>query len=157
MYSADELDIIVDQWLNVIEPLSLERPGAYVATNCVLVTGRASLLGREKVWAVVSDGRQLLARKRRHTLPGMLRDLAQKLKDFTPPYTNIVVDESQLFTTIELTLIRHLAPAGPDDLFFSEDRRQSIRKGSFTWRDVGVEVKADLLGSTSIIGRQNRS
>lgn len=42
------------------------------------------------------------------------------------------------FTTAKF--IRHLAPQGPDDLFFCMDRNQSIRREAFSWKDVGISV-----------------
>lgn len=146
VYTSEQIKLIIEQWLGVIDAYGVQTIDQYLAVKHGPEVTCLSRQERKQVWAAVSEGRKILVRKRRLTLPAMVRQFVGQIAIDGPPFTNVVVDEAQLFTPVELEAIRYLAPKGFDDLFFCEDRRQSVRRGAFHWSHVGVDVKGRSFG-----------
>jgi hypothetical protein len=92
-------------------------------------TGRGTVLTRSKrdaIWPVFEEYRAQLASKKLKEVDDAYRDAVFLLQSKTPPYTSIIVDETQDFGPQALKLIRAMAPQEPNDLFFVGDGHQRI-------------------------------
>jgi hypothetical protein len=92
-------------------------------------TGRGIVLTRAKrdaIWPVFAEYRAQLASRKLKEVDDAYRDAALLLKGETPPYTSIVVDETQDFGPQALRLLRAMAPHDKNDLFFVGDGHQRI-------------------------------
>jgi len=92
--------------------------------------GRGTLLNRAKrdaIWPVFEEYRQQLSSRKLKEVDDAYRDAASLLAgDGVFPYSAIIVDETQDFGPQALKLLRAMAPAGPNDLFFVGDGHQRI-------------------------------
>lgn len=139
-YTQESLQLFVDNWL-VIDGQGVSTNEEYKSLKFESRQANLPQVERARIWEIVTKGREILTRKRRLTLPAMLRHIVEAPEAVKLRFTGVVVDEAQLFTPVELRLIRLLAPEGANDLFFCEDRAQSIRTGAFVWKNVGVDIR----------------
>ncbi|KQS76376.1 3'-5' exonuclease [Rhizobium sp. Leaf383] len=70
---------------------------------------------------------------------GLTDALAKHLPSIGERYTNVLVDEAQDFGTTELSVIRRLVPAGPDDIFLCGDIAQTILPKHRSLQDAGIQ------------------
>ena len=100
-------------------------------------TGRGVVLSRAKrdaVWPVFEEYRGQLASRKLKEVDDAYRDVAEIIaseaqvagESYTPPYSAIVIDETQDLGPQALNLLRALIPAGENDLFFVGDGHQRI-------------------------------
>lgn len=92
-------------------------------------TGRGTVLTRGKrdaIWPVFEEYRAQLASRKLKEVDDAYRDAAILLRDKPPPYSSIVIDETQDFGPQALMLLRAMAPQEQNDLFFVGDGHQRI-------------------------------
>ena len=92
-------------------------------------TGRGTVLTRGKrdaIWPVFEEYRAQLASRKLKEVDDAYRDAAILLRDKSPPYSSIVVDETQDFGPQALILLRAMVPKEQNDLFFVGDGHQRI-------------------------------
>jgi superfamily I DNA/RNA helicase len=92
-------------------------------------SGRGTVLTRAKrdaIWPVFAEYRAQLSSKKLKEVDDAYRDAALLLQGENPPYTSIVVDETQDFGPQALRLLRAMVPEGSNDLFFVGDGHQRI-------------------------------
>jgi hypothetical protein len=111
-------------------------------------TGRGTVLTRGKrdaIWPVFEEYRTQLASRKLKEVDDAYRDAALLLKDEPHPYSSIIVDETQDFGPQALTLIRAMAPAANNDLFFVGDGHQRIyprNKASMSASGINIRGRA---------------
>jgi superfamily I DNA/RNA helicase len=91
--------------------------------------GRGTVLTRGKrdaIWPVFEEYRTQLASRKLKEVDDAYRDAATLLQNKPPPYTSIIVDETQDFGPQALRLLRAMAPQEANDLFFVGDGHQRI-------------------------------
>ena len=92
-------------------------------------TGRGTVLTRGKrdaVWPVFAEYRAQLSSRKLKEVDDAYRDAALLLEGEIPPYTSIIVDETQDFGPQALRLLRAMTIPGANDLFFVGDGHQRI-------------------------------
>jgi hypothetical protein len=70
---------------------------------------------------------------------GLTSALAAHVDKIKPGYTSILVDEAQDFGTTELSIVRLLVPAGPNDIFLCGDVAQTILPKHRSLPDAGIK------------------
>jgi hypothetical protein len=91
--------------------------------------GRGTILTRGKrdaIWPVFAEYRAQLSSKKLKEVDDAYHDAALLLESEIPPYTSIVVDETQDFGPQALRLLRAMVGSGTNDLFFVGDGHQRI-------------------------------
>jgi hypothetical protein len=91
--------------------------------------GRGTILNRSKrdaIWPVFEEYRTGLTLRKLKEVDDAYRDAASLLKDLTPVFQSIVVDETQDFGPQALRLLRAMVPHAKNDLFFVGDGHQRI-------------------------------
>jgi superfamily I DNA/RNA helicase len=91
--------------------------------------GRGTVLTRKKrdaIWPVFAEYRAQLSSRKLKEVDDAYRDAALLLEGEVPPYTSIIVDETQDFGPQALRLLRAMTSQGMNDLFFVGDGHQRI-------------------------------
>lgn len=116
-------------------------------------TGRGVVLSRAKrdaVWPVFEEYRGQLASRKLKEVDDAYREVAEIIaseaqvagKSYTPPYSAIVIDETQDLGPQALTLLRAMIPAGENDLFFVGDGHQRIySRNRAIMSRCGIEIR----------------
>ncbi|PTR17226.1 UvrD-like helicase family protein [Nitrosospira sp. Nsp2] len=116
-------------------------------------TGRGVVLNRAKrdaVWPVFEEYRGQLASRKLKEVDDAYREVAETLgaesasaaETHAPPYSAIVVDETQDLGPQALTLLRAMIPAGSNDLFFVGDGHQRIySRNRAVMSRCGIEIR----------------
>jgi superfamily I DNA/RNA helicase len=92
-------------------------------------SGRGTVLTRGKrdaIWPVFAEYRAQLSSRKLKEVDDAYRDAALLLEDEIPPYTSIIVDETQDFGPQALRLLRAMTVQSTNDLFFVGDGHQRI-------------------------------
>jgi superfamily I DNA/RNA helicase len=125
-----EESFYAEEWDQVVAPQGVQSLDDYRRVTRV---GRKTVLSRGKrdlAWPVFEEYRAQLSAKRLKDVDDAYRDAAQLLAEEegarAATYSAIVVDETQDFGPQALRLIRAMAPAGRNDLFFVGDGHQRI-------------------------------
>ncbi len=116
-------------------------------------TGRGVVLSRAKrdaVWPVFEEYRGQLASRKLKEVDDAYREVAEIIASeaqvagvsYTPPYSAIVIDETQDLGPQALTLLRAMIPAGENDLFFVGDGHQRIySRNRAIMSRCGIEIR----------------
>ncbi|WP_341667089.1 UvrD-helicase domain-containing protein [Alcaligenes sp. SDU_A2] len=116
-------------------------------------TGRGVVLSRTKrdaVWPVFEEYRGQLASRKLKEVDDAYREVAEIIASeaqvagvsYTPPYSAIVIDETQDLGPQALTLLRAMIPAGENDLFFVGDGHQRIySRNRAIMSRCGIEIR----------------
>ena len=118
-----------DEWEQVIQARMASRP--WTSTLHVSRVGRGTRLNRAaraKAWRVFEEYRTQLAERGVKEVDDAYRDAAAFLQNDrgTLDYVGVVVDEAQDMGAQAYRLIRHIVPAGANDLFVVGDGHQRI-------------------------------
>lgn len=71
---------------------------------------------------------------------GLTTALLRHKDKLSKRFTNVVIDEAQDFGTMELSLLRQLVPAGPNDIFLCGDIAQHILPKHRVLTEAGIEI-----------------
>ncbi len=132
-----------EEWERVILPQRITSKREYALARR---TGRGVPLNRMQrlaLWPVFEEMRIQLARFRLTTIQDAAHaviDLLGKAPE-RRPYRAVVVDEAQDFGREMMTLIRHLAPPGRNDLFIVGDAHQRIYQRPAPLSQAGIEIR----------------
>lgn len=113
--------------------LTMERTGRRVP---ILEERRADVLAGLKGW------------ERKMKQVGVVDYLAltnaliEKLDSLTPRYDHVLIDEAQDFGTTELSIVRKLVAAGPNDIFLCGDIAQTVLPKHRSLAKAGVQLGA---------------
>ena len=107
--------------------------------------GRGILLNRSKrdaIWPVFAEYRAQLASRKLKEVDDAYRDAAQILSNETPPYSSIVIDETQDFGPQALKLLRAMTPRAANDLLFVGDGHQRIyNRNRAVMSQCGIDIR----------------
>jgi hypothetical protein len=107
--------------------------------------GRGIVLNRGKrdaIWPVFAEYRAQLASRKLKEVDDAYRDAGQLLKGKTPPYSSIVVDETQDFGPQALKLLRAMVPSAANDLLFVGDGHQRIyNRNRAVMSQCGIDIR----------------
>lgn len=71
---------------------------------------------------------------------GVTSALYRHIEEIEPVYRSILVDEVQDFGTLELELIRRMAPEGENDLFLAGDTVQRVHTKQHDFKKAGINI-----------------
>ena len=98
---------------------------------------------RELLWSVFSKVAAALDEHRLLTEPRLFGRLERQLAKMAHPlFEFCVVDEAQDIGVAELRLLAAVGARRPDALFFAGDLGQRIFQTPFSWRALGVDIRA---------------
>lgn len=119
-YAAEFEDVILAQGIQDLT--------TYLVAKRLGRKGQLPRTAREPVWQVIERFQILCDRSGRMTYSMIVAKAASYLDQHKSPtpYRAVVVDEAQDMTAADWRLIRHLAPAGSNDLFLVGDAHQRI-------------------------------
>lgn len=131
-----------EEWQRVILPQQVRtRQDYFLASR----TGRGVALNRRQradIWPVFEEMRAQLARRDAITAEDAIHqaiDILRQGQD-SRQYHAIVVDEGQDFTAQAYSLLRHLAPEQPNDIFIVGDAHQRIYQRTTSLRASGINI-----------------
>ena len=101
--------------------------------------GRLSRKERKQLWNFFSAYRQALEGEGIMEREDMYRELATSIEDGLE-YCAVVADEIEEMTPAALRLIRHIVPAGPNDLFLAGNPFQRIHGQPLSLSDCGIQI-----------------
>jgi hypothetical protein len=133
---------VQDEWQHVIEPLGITTLEAYLqvrreARGIPLNPGQ-----RRRLWPTLAAIRDSLNRHTAGNWSDVARRAAEKIAaSGTRPFAHVIVDEAQDLGPGELTLVRALVAAGPNDIFIASDPFQRIYRERATLARVGIDVR----------------
>ncbi len=130
------------EWDMVMDPQGIRDLDTYKVVERTTRGTPLSPQAREKLWPVFARLHGLLEDEGLLTWSAVCWRVASSLADPTErPYSHVVADEVQDFGPAELSLLRALAPEGPDDVFLAGDGYQRIFKPRSTFVGAGLEVR----------------
>jgi superfamily I DNA/RNA helicase len=107
--------------------------------------GRGIVLNRAKrdaIWPVFAEYRAQLSSKKLKEVDDAYRDAAQLMAGKNPPYSSIVVDETQDFGPQALRLLRAIVPHAANDLLFVGDGHQRIyNRNKAVMSACGIDIR----------------
>ena len=117
-----------DEWEQVIQAHGVTTLDEYLHVSRVGRGTRLNRAARAKVWRVLEEYRTQLAERGVKEVDDAYRDAAAFLQNDrgTLDYVAVVVDEAQDMGAQAYRLIRHIVPAGANDLFVVGDGHQRI-------------------------------
>ena len=80
-------------------------------------------------------------------------DIIDRMPNFKPPFSHIVVDEAQDLTKAQLLVIKRLVSTDTNSITIIADTAQRIYKSGFVWSEIGFEFK----GRTCVLKKNYRS
>lgn len=132
------------EWEEVILAQGITSRDEYRAARRA---GRGSILSRSRrdaIWPVFEEYRTQLASRKLKEIDDAYRDAAGLLAA-TPlanPWSAVIVDETQDFSSQALRLLRAIVPSGPNDLFFVGDGHQRIyKKNRAAMSRCGIDIR----------------
>jgi len=131
-----------EEWQRVILPQRvMTKPEYFKASRA----GRGVPLSRKQraeIWPIFEELRVQLHQKGLRPFEDATLDAIDILRsqDIRLPYRSVVVDEAQDMGPQALTLIRHLVPEQPDDLFIVGDGHQRIYRRKTTMGQCGIRI-----------------
>ncbi len=117
-----------DEWEQVIQAHGVTTVDEYLHVSRVGRGTRLNRAARAKAWRVFEEYRTQLAERGVKEVDDAYRDAAAFLQNDrgTLDYVGVVVDEAQDMGAQAYRLIRHIVPAGANDLFVVGDGHQRI-------------------------------
>ncbi len=136
------LHFLLSEWTDVVDAWQLEDWDSY---RDVARLGRKTRLieSRRKIlWEIYDIARTELLNRELVTIPGMFRELTEKLSASPEPiFDYAIVDESQDLSVAQLRFLAALGSGDPNALFFAGDLGQRIFQQPFSWKSLGVEIR----------------
>ncbi len=126
--------------------------------------GRKTALGalqREAVWKVYEEYQRRLAQAKRHDWSDVSLLMLQVLqtKPFDTPYDDIIVDEAQDLTPVDLRVIQQLVIPSTNStttagsIMILADAAQTLYSRGFSWKQAGIQAR----GHTAILRKNYRN
>jgi len=128
------------EWEAIVDPWGISTWPDYKAFSRA---GRATPLGakqRLQLWKIFEGARNELRAMGRTTWSELCHEVARGAAS-EPPFRHVVADEVQDFGPAELTFLRALVRAGPDDLLVCGDAGQRIFVRPIALAHVGIDVR----------------
>lgn len=130
------------EWEQVLDAWQLESWEAY---RDVVRLGRKTRLPEKQravLWSIFERVRLGLKSRNLITFADLFCRLAVQIaKSSHPPFDFAIVDEAQDLSVPQLRFLAALGAAFPNRLFFAGDIGQRIFQQSFSWKELGVEVR----------------
>ena len=133
-----------DEWEQVIQAHGVTTLDEYLHVSRAGRGTRLNRAARAKVWRVLEEYRTQLAERGVKEVDDAYRDAAAFLQNDrgTLDYVAVVVDEAQDMGAQAYRLIRHIVPAGANDLFVVGDGHQRIYgRNKVVLGRCGIEVR----------------
>jgi mRNA-degrading endonuclease RelE of RelBE toxin-antitoxin system len=135
---------LVSEWEQVVLAQNVRTRDEYFAARRAGRGRRLTRADRAKVWGLIQEFERRLDRdkalgfKQAAVRAG---DIAAGWSDTERPYRHVVIDEAQDLHAAHWTLLRALAPAGPDDMFIVGDTFQRIYDNRVTLGKLGIDIR----------------
>jgi superfamily I DNA/RNA helicase len=132
-----------NEWEHVVQAQDLRSRNDYLRA---LRRGRGDRLTRPQragIWQLFEEFRRQLQQLGKMEWLDVIREtrLYLQQKGNILPYRAIIVDETQDLHPEELRLLRQMAPAGPNDLFFVGDAHQRIYGRPVVLGHCGIDIR----------------
>lgn len=130
-----------DEWEQVIQPQGIKSLQQYYKAPRTGRGRRLDRIQRMKVWPVFEEYRAQLDEHGYREKEDIYADVTRILqaKDLHP-YRAVIVDESQDFSELALTMLRTLVPETDNDLFIVGDAHQRIYGRKITLGKCGIKI-----------------
>ena len=143
-----------EEFKRVIKGLGLKSVGEYKAVERF---GRKTALNgkqREVVWRVYEAYQRRLAVIKQHDWsdPALLALDALQVQPMAHPYDDIVVDEAQDLTPVDLRVIQQLVKLNGSVMILA-DAAQTLYSRGFSWKQAGIQAR----GRTAILRKNFRN
>ena len=131
------------EWEQVVQPQGITTWEQYRDARR---TGRGRALNardRKAVWAALGTVHQALETSDRYTWSGICRRACELIEagQVASPFDAVIVDELQDLNRQELRFARALSAGAPENLMLAGDAGQRIYQGSFSLRELGIDVR----------------
>lgn len=137
--SSVDRGFLWDEWRLIVDAWDVRDADHYRDLPRLGRKTRLAASRRDEVWQVFARVRAELDRTGRETEAGLMHRLARELAE--APSTHVVVDEAQDISVPELHLLKAMAGARPNGLYFAGDIGQRIFRSPFPWKSVGVDIQ----------------
>ncbi|GLZ60945.1 UvrD-helicase domain-containing protein [Micromonospora sp. NBRC 107095] len=135
---------LISEWEQVILAQNIRTRDEYFAARRAGRGRRLNRADRAAVWSLMQEFERRLDRDKAlgfKQAAVRAADIAIAWDDTARPYRHIVIDEAQDLHTAHWTLLRALAPSGPDDLFIVGDTFQRIYNNRVALSSLGIETR----------------
>ncbi len=141
-----------DEWEQVVQAHGVTTRDEYLHVSRVGRGSRLNRRARAQAWRVFEEYRTQLAERGVKEVDDAYRDAAVLLQNDrgTLDYAAVIVDEAQDMGAQAYRLIRHIVPAGANDLFVVGDGHQRIYgRNKVVLGRCGIDVRGRSRGSTT--------
>ena len=130
-----------DEWEQVIQPQGIKSLQQYYKAPRTGRGRRLDRIQRMKVWPVFEEYRAQLDEHGYREKEDIYADVTRILQEKDiHPYRAVIVDESQDFSELALTMLRTLVPETDNDLFIVGDAHQRIYGRKITLGKCGIKI-----------------
>ncbi|MBN2429395.1 MAG: UvrD-helicase domain-containing protein [Deltaproteobacteria bacterium] len=134
---------LITEWELVVDAWQLSDWESY---RDVVRLGRKTRLPetqRKQLWSIFEQVQAELKNRGLVTFPDMFSNLAEKLaENKNPPFDFVVIDEAQDVSVAQLRFLAALGAGRENSLFFAGDLGQRIFQQPFSWKSLGVDIRA---------------
>ena len=136
------LPFLMTEWDRVVDAWQL---GTWEEYRDVARIGRYRRLSekqRKALWPVFERVKSGLREQGLLTKAGMFGRLTREVEQLEhPPFDQVVVDEAQDVSVVQLRFLAAVAGGRANGLFFAGDLGQRIFQQPFSWKELGVDVR----------------
>ncbi|WP_045213056.1 3'-5' exonuclease [Desulfonatronovibrio magnus] len=131
-----------EEWKSVLQPQGVTTFADYCRVSR---KGRGVPLNRKSrkaIWPVFEEYRLLLNERGWREVDDAFRDARDiiQAQQLTLPYKAIIVDEAQDMGSQAFSLLRHMVPEGPNDIFIVGDGHQRIYRHKVVLGQCGIKI-----------------
>ncbi|MDZ5447077.1 3'-5' exonuclease [Micromonospora sp. 4G57] len=135
---------LISEWEQVVLAQNIRTREQYFSASRAGRGRRITRADRAAIWTLIQEFERRLDRdkalgfKQAAVRAG---DITANWTDADRPYQHVVVDEAQDLHAAHWTLLRALAPSGPDDMFIVGDTFQRIYDNRVTLGSLGIDIR----------------
>ena len=133
---------LFNEWFHVVDAWQLDSWESY---RDVKRQGRKTRLNEDKrklLWSIFSEIQKELSTKELITEATLYTKLAHKFSSGTRPIFDFaIIDEAQDISIPQLKFVASIGDNRPNSLFFAGDLGQRIFQQSFSWKQLGIDIR----------------
>jgi superfamily I DNA/RNA helicase len=140
--STFEPDFLQTELEEVVYFLNIKDLDTYLTAPRVGRTGKIGRKDRVEIWGLLQTYLENMHRQGYISLTEAIILLTEHYQRQTDkPFSHLIADEIQDFSTVELRLLRSLVAEGPNDLFLVGDPLQKIYSRKINFTKAGINVR----------------